>query len=158
LVSVRCLWQREAQLVSGLDPGQVKALVVRPTLTLLGLWSQAAENLVLGTGMTESNLVYLKQVGGGPALGLFQCEPATHDDIWKNYLDYNPTLTKRVESLMFKSYHGPKYNQLVPNLAYATSICRVLYLRIPDPLPDANDAHGMAAYWKQYYNTPAGAG
>jgi len=37
-------------------------------------------------------------------------------------------------------------------------MCRVHYLRRAEPLPKADDVHGMAAYWKRYYNTVHGKG
>lgn len=53
--------------------------VVRPVLRVMSAWSQPAEDLVMGTAAQESRLTYLRQLGGGPALGLWQMEPATHD-------------------------------------------------------------------------------
>ena len=35
----------------------------------MGMWSEAAGELVLGTAIVESNLTYLKQHGEGPAPG-----------------------------------------------------------------------------------------
>ena len=49
----------------GLNPQQLRDLVIRPTLKRLGLWSTAAEELVLGTGIQESGLQYLQQLGAG---------------------------------------------------------------------------------------------
>ncbi len=40
------------------------------------------------------------------------------------------------------------------NLAYATAMCRVHYLRVPRPLPDAGAVRAMGEYWKRHYNTP----
>ena len=66
--------------------------VIAPALEKIGLWSRAAEELVLGTAIIESGLTYLKQHGDGPALGLWQVEPATHDDLYTNFLNYRPEL------------------------------------------------------------------
>ena len=53
--------------------------VVRPVLKVMDKWSEAAENLVLGTAAKESAMGQdLRQRGGGPALGIYQMEPATH--------------------------------------------------------------------------------
>ena len=41
---------------------------------------------------------------------------------------------------------------------YAAAVCRVLYFRAPDPLPDAGDLDGLAKYWKRFFNTRDGAG
>ena len=43
-----------------------------------------------GTAAVESRMgTYLRQIGG-PALGIWQVEPATHLDCWDNWLDYRP--------------------------------------------------------------------
>ncbi|MDR9502667.1 MAG: hypothetical protein RI601_12795, partial [Desulfurivibrionaceae bacterium] len=44
------------------------------------------------------------------------------------------------------------------DLAYQIIMARLQYLRVPDALPDHFDIAGLAAYWKQHYNTPAGRG
>lgn len=139
-----------------IDIGQFRSLVVRPTLERLDAHSAAAENLVLGTALQESALRYLHQLGSGPALGLFQMEPATHDDLWDSYLAHRADLRERVAALLAPG--AARLDQLVWNLGYATAMCRVHYRRVPAALPDAGDVAGLAAYWKQYYNTPAGRG
>ncbi len=139
-----------------MDPEHFRIYVIRPTLERIALWSQSAENLLLGTALTESGgLKWLHQLGGGPALGLYQMEPATHDDHWQNFLAYRPGLRERVESVLAP---GDKLDQLMTNLAYATAMARVHYLRDPEPLPAADDIEAMAHYWKRVYNTEAGAG
>lgn len=145
-----------------MDAKQLLELVIRPTLKKLGLHSEAAEQLVIGTIWQESRGEYIKQLGGGPALGLAQMEPATHDDIWRNYLAYKRTLANNITELASMQCLGdgmmPDANELIGNLNYAVAMCRVHYLRVKAPLPKAGDVAGMAAYWKQYYNTPLGAG
>lgn len=145
-----------------MDAKQLLELVIRPTLKKLGLHSEAAEQLVIGTIWQESRGEYIKQLGGGPALGLAQMEPATHDDIWRNYLAYKRTLANNITELASMQCLGdgmiPDANELISNLNYAVAMCRVHYLRVKAPLPKAGDVAGMAAYWKQYYNTPLGAG
>ena len=139
-----------------IDPRQLCDLVIRPTLQALDLWSPAAEALVLGTAIHESRLICLRQIGGGPALGLYQIEPATHADLCRNYLNNRPALKERVAAFLAPS-PAPDA-QLATNLAYATAICRLLYFRAPALLPAAGDIDGLAAYWKAHYNTPAGKG
>lgn len=112
-------------------------------------------------------MTYLAQVGGGPALGLWQMEPATHADIWANFLRYRKDLRRHVISLLapgvpalgtgdLGSPPGPM--ALVLNLSYAAAMCRVHYYRSKAPLPEAGDVPGMAARWKAVYNSEAGAG
>src|SRR6266404_944519 len=137
-----------------LDPTQFKEQVIRPTLMAIGLWSPSAEVLLLGTALTESGLVYLHQLHGGPALGLYQDEPADHNDLWKSFLPAWPHLTEKLQAMM--TPESP-LQQLVTNLRYATAICRIHYLRAKPPLPAASDAADLAGYHKRFYNTALGA-
>lgn len=138
----------------GLDPHQLREHIIRPTLQRLGLWVEAAEELVLGTAIQESGLCYVRQLGGGPALGLWQMEPNTHKDIWENFLQFRTKLGLNI----LGPYPKPDHTRLVWDLSYACGMCRIHYLRCPDALPDAGDLHGQAGYWKQFYNTSLGAG
>lgn len=131
--------------------------VVRPTLHHIALSSEAAEQLLLGTALVESRLVHRRQIGGGPARGLFQMEPATHDDIWSNFLKYQTSLAQKIKSLL-SSANANAHLELEKNDKYACAMARAHYLRAPEALPEAGDIKGMAGYWKQYYNTPLGAG
>lgn len=130
--------------------------VIRPTLAQIGLDSTAAEELLLGTALQESDLTHRRQIGGGPGLGFYQMEPATHDDIWNNFLKYRKGLATKIEALVAPS--TDKLTALEQNDRYATAMARVLYLRAPEPLPPAGNIEAMAKYWKKYYNTPLGAG
>lgn len=132
---------------------QLKLFVIVPTLAKLGLYSDSAVNLLMGTCAQESQLgTYLKQING-PALGIFQTEPATHDDIWDNYLKYKPDLAAKVLEI-----NARETNSLITDLSYAAAIARIHYLRAPALLPKPDDIEGLARYWKRYYNTNKGKG
>jgi hypothetical protein len=137
--------------------------VITPALEALGLDGdlQAATELLLGTAMQESGLVFRKQLGGGPARGLFQMEPATHDDIWANFLKFRAALAAKVRQ--FLAGREVDAEELIDNDRYAAAMARIQYYRMgqivgKDPVPDATDIAGMADYWKTYYNTAGGAG
>ncbi|MEH6477689.1 MAG: hypothetical protein V7727_18500 [Sneathiella sp.] len=132
-----------------------RTLVVRPTLEELGMWSPAAENLVYGTALTESGLAYLQQRGGGPALGLWQMEPATFNDI-RVYLVRRHDLAAKVMPMALEQPLQP--SEIVYNLKLACAMCRIHYWRVEEKLPAANDLAGLGAYWKRYYNTELGKG
>ena len=118
-------------------------------------YSLHAENLVLGTGAQESAYgKYTKQIGGGPALGKFQMESETHNDIWKNFLKYKPRLARLI--LEISGLSEPDFKALETNDIYACAMCRVHYFRVKEPIPTT--LNGYAYYWKQYYNTPKGKG
>ena len=137
---------------------EIKWGLIAPTLEKIGLYSDTALNLVTGTGLVESGYRATNQVGGGPALGWFQMEPVTHDDIWRNYLAYRPELGKRLRSIPGVSQNTgswPSVHILQYNPAYAVAMCRVKYLRSPSPLPP-NNAVALSLYHKKYYNTILG--
>lgn len=144
-----------------IDLTQLRTLIIRPTLLALAAggipYSLAAENLVLGTGAHESQYYYLSQVGEGPALGFWQMEPATFSDCWNNFIDFRPALRAALLDLCAGG-RSPSADEMVGNLPLACAMARVRYARAPEPLPDAADAAGLAAYWKSIYNTAAGAG
>ena len=135
-----------------IDPRHLLEHVIRPVLKDLDLWSVPAERLVLGTACQESACgMWLVQLRG-PAKGIFQMEPATHDDLWGNFLTYKPELAGKVSQWAINKAHLPE--EMVGNLYYATAMCRIHYLRVPEPIP--NDLHGQAQYYKTYYNTEKG--
>lgn len=150
-----------------MNASQLRAYVILPALKPLGLWSLAAENLLVGTVAHESaGGKYLHQVRG-PALGIYQIEPLTHFDVWANYLKYQTGLRDKVLGMVpachlrHDSATGMEYatdSMLITDLAYATVMARLIYRRRPEPLPAADDLPGLAAYWKAHYNTPLGAG
>lgn len=147
-----------------LSPYQLRRFVVRPALEHLGLRSPAAENLVLGTAAHESGgFKFIDQVTSseaadplGPAIGLWQIEPATHDDLWRNFLAYRDPLAKKVLALI--APEPERHVQLATNLIYGAAVCRLIYYRAPQALPAAEDLASLAEYWKRFYNTPAGKG
>ena len=139
-----------------LDATQLRQMVIKSALEKLGLWSVAAEELVLGTAIVESSLIYIRQHGAGPALGLWQVEPATHDDLYANYLSYRQELGARLMELRAPALSLDE--NLATNLMYGAAVCRLCYYRQPEALPEAGDLERQAAFWKQHYNTPLGAG
>ncbi|QDP52405.1 MAG: hypothetical protein Unbinned96contig1001_22 [Prokaryotic dsDNA virus sp.] len=115
-------------------------------------YSESAVNLLLMTMAHESKGgTYLKQING-PALGVYQMEPATEKDIWNYYLAYKEDLAYLVEEIC----PNPKREELVYNLAYATAMARIHYYRVQEALPDSDDTIALANYAKKYYNTHLG--
>ncbi len=139
-----------------INPQQLQDFVIIPALDALGMKSEAAINLLLGTCAQESAMgEYLVQIKG-PAQGIFQMEPVTFRDIWANYVSYRP----KIENILRDEFRGRANNssQMVSDLRYATAMARLHYRRVKEPLPAADDVWGLAEYWKQHYNTPLGRG
>lgn len=140
-----------------IDAGQLRNSVIRPVLQDAGMWSQSAENLLMGTAAQESRMgQYLTQLGNGPARGIFQMEPNTLHDIQVNFLKYKPSLAELAEQ--HKAPALSDASNLICNLAYAALMCRIHYFRVREALPADDDLHGLARYWKRYYNTSLGKG
>ena len=159
-----------------MDVGDFRELVVRPALRHLaeqgfkpGLWSPAAENLVVGTAAHESGgfrYLWQRQANGvrlaheQAGRGLFQIQPNTHQDMWLNYLRFRPPLMVALRDLSIwarqsiRPENGPADDQeLIGNLPYAAAVCRLIYWRKKPPLPPADDIEGLAKYWGQHYQT-----
>lgn len=85
---------------------------------------------------------YRRQIGGGPALGIFQIEPLTHDSVWDNC----DSIHKRA------ARYGVKRDpsQLEHSDRYSVWVARHYLLMDPNPLPVGLVA--MAAYCKSYWN------
>lgn len=138
------------------NPNQLRELITQ-VLVELDLYSADACELLMLTAAQESHLgFYIKQVGPGPAKGIFQMEPSTEKDIWKNYLRYKPDLAKRVGAMLGEA--DWESLQLTGNLLYQIAMARVHYYRRPEALPDRLNIVGMAQYWKAHYNTHLGKG
>lgn len=144
--------------MNGILVGDLRLLVIRPTLEKIGLWSQAAENLLLGTAAHESLMGHYLRQQKGPALGIYQIEPQTHQDVWHHYLNYRKAMAGPIKQLVNSASDIPEDNELIINLAYATAIARIIYYRAPEKLPEADNVEGLASFWKKHYNTVAGKG
>lgn len=117
-----------------------------------------APQLLLGVALHESGgLKYRRQQGGGPALGFFQMERATHDDIWANFLRYKQSLAAQVRGLSL-SDGTPPAESLVWNDNYAAAMCRVHFHRYKSVIPELGEISKQAALWKKVYNTIDGKG
>lgn len=137
---------------------QLTTSIVRPILKEISLWTPAAEHLLLGTAAQETDLgYYLKQLGNGPGLGLYSMEERSHNDIWYNYLSYQPQFYNVICELIGIAPY-PHAELLMYNIGYATIMCRLHYYRVAEALPDENDITKLAEYWKNYYNTNKGSG
>lgn len=129
--------------------------LIADTLQSIGLFSDNAVNLLLGTCAQESAFgKYRRQLGGGPALGIFQMEPATFRDIIDNFLRYKPDLQNEIKQAAGVADFD--VNDLVNNDRLAACFARVHYLRVKESIP--GDLQGWSRYWKKYYNTPLGKG
>lgn len=131
--------------------------VIRPTLDAIQtesgtkLGGKDAEYMMLGTAIAESGDLNTRRQIRGPALGLFQMEPFTHEDLWHNYLSYRPKLRDAILK-HFNLVQVPDAYLLESNDSYATIMARIRYLPAPGAIPSATDLKGQAQYWVEWYN------
>lgn len=134
-------------------PEQFRSLITR-TLKSIDKYSPDAVELLMLTAAHESLLGhYLYQYGGGPALGVFQCEPATHLDHWR-YLNIKRNSDPALYNIIIGALgtDAPDLLRLESDLVYQIVDCRLHYLMIPQPLPPLSDVIGMARYWDTHWN------
>lgn len=108
--------------------------------------TEEARELLMMTCAHESHLgTYRKQIGG-PALGIFQMEPATFKDLQENFIAHRKVLKDLV------GHRKPE--ELVEDDVLAIMMARIHYFRYPESIP--KDPVGMSELAKKRYNTVAG--
>ena len=138
------------------DPLQFAEDIVMPSLRLLE--AQAGipvtplyTNLVMGTLAQESMLgTYVSQVNG-PALGPEEIEGQSLDTLLASL-----TAQERSALANLTIAAQPADVNAVGNFYYAVAVVRLFYRHKPGD-PASNTVSGLFAYYKQWYNTPAGA-
>jgi hypothetical protein len=139
-----------------LNINQFRELIVKSSLNDLLMYSEDAEELMVFTCATESlGGTYLAQIDG-PALGIYQMEPMTYNDIWQTYINKDPSLNLKM-IMHFQCNKMPSEEWLIYDLRFATAMTRLFYARINEPLPSAKDENAIWEYYKKYYNTSKGA-
>lgn len=132
----------------GISKGELQRYI-KQALNPIRLWSQSAENLLLGTCAQESLMGrYVAQMDGGPARGLFQMEEVTFQDIIK----HSDTLRR------LKLTVPQNVDMLIYDINAAIIFARLKYTMVKEMLPEADNVVALATYWKKYYNTELGKG
>jgi hypothetical protein len=131
-----------------------RQFVIEPALTQLAPAgipvTQTAADLLMATAANETDLGTWLNQDPGPALGVFQIEPASLASLMARLS--GPELTA-LNGIMTPQ---PIAVQLDTNLLLAAAICRLFYWQMPAPLPP-DTVSGLWSYYKTYYNTDAGA-
>lgn len=111
----------------------------------LGLYSKAVLNLLLATCAQESHFgTYRRQIHG-PAVGIFQIEPATFNWLKGKYREKYPVVEQyQIDDLEFDDQASAMF-------------ARLRYYAYYQPLPNADDLEGLWKYYKRVYNTFKGA-
>lgn len=130
---------------------QFEKYIIRPVLFHMEAYIKRAERGLVMIAAHESRRgYYLHQTGSGPAVGIFQMEPFTHDAI----IDY---MRKRRPDLLEKLMHWtPRIDAklMAGNHYYAAFMARVFFMRFPEVFPES--VEDMAVYAKWRWNTVEG--
>lgn len=141
---------------------QLKNLI-EMILKMIGKYSEEAVDLLMLTAAQESHCgKYIRQIGTGPARGIFQMEPDTLSDLYANFLSYKKPLLEIInEFRTSQSIHI----DLEGNLPFQIVAARFQYFRQKGAIPKSenfNDdfeyVEALAKYWKRHWNTELGAG
>ncbi len=137
-----------------LDVKDTIEFLIVPTLKYIGLYSDAAVKLMIGTALVESNLTTLKQRPDGPALGLWQMEAPTYAYISMRIKQsrYGP-LYDRIKHALNMADLPLDAEAMIGNLTLALIMARLKYYLDKRPIPDDGSIEGLAKYWAMVYNT-----
>jgi hypothetical protein len=137
-----------------INASDFRQFVIEPALTQLATASipvsRTAGDLLMATAANETDLGTWLNQNPGPALGVFQIEPASLASLMSRL--------SRPELIALQGIMTPQTiaAQLDTNLILAAAVCRLFYWQVPDPLPP-DTVSGLWSYYKTYYNTGAGA-
>lgn len=139
-----------------LKADQLRELIIKPALYDLVLLSDEAVELLVFTCAVESDGgTYIKQLDG-PALGIYQMEPATYNDIWQNYIAFKSSILMKL-LYNFNAPKMPDENRLLWDLRFATAMTRLHYERVNELIPAPDNIPSIYDYYKAHYNTALGA-
>ncbi len=138
----------------GICANELRQWVIKPTLKRLGVYSKAAENLLLATAAQESGLGSHLKPAGQRALGIYQIHSLSHRHIWDDHLAQRSDMASIVRGLASQhDFLSQPHAELATNLSYATAIAWFMYARHDDfSLPKNNDVKTLASLWKRFYH------
>lgn len=112
----------------------------------LPLDASAVELLVMIAAHESGLFKHVQQIDG-PALGIFQMEPATYSEVHRY-------MTRRSDR--FSAIKRSSAERMVIDMRYAVAMARIYLMRFPEEFPCATDIAGLAQYAKKYWNTEKG--
>ncbi len=138
----------------GIYTNDLREAIIRPTLELLGEWSQSAESLLMGTAAQESQLGFRLYGKNEDGIGLYRISAKTHTQIWDNFLISDPDLASKLRGLASQQqFLKSPHNELITNLSYATGVAWMVYKRHGLTLLNNLSVRELAQSWLSYYCT-----
>lgn len=137
------------------DINQFRENILTPALEAIQFRDPNFRELLVFTCAVESaGGTYVKQIKG-PALGIFQMEPATYTDVWQNYILRKPDIVNLLSLNLGVNRMMPP-QELISNLSFATVMAALLYKQ-RKANPTSSDADELWNIYKPLYNTVKGA-
>jgi hypothetical protein len=111
--------------------------------------------IMLGTCATETHCAQFpdrhpEKLG----VGVGQCDKIALRDVKLHIRPHDRTTLRRLGY----DIENVKLSDLADDPLLALCIMRLVYKRKTEPFPSSDDIRGQGEYWKQHYNTSAGAG
>lgn len=142
----------------GIYVSDLRELIIKPYLQVLGEYSEAAENLLLGTAAQESQLGMHCYCAGTKGLGMYRMTAEKHQELWDTYLVQSPDLASLQRGLasqqqFLKNPHG----ELMGNLSYATGMAWMIYRRAGIDTSNTLDSSALAQIWAKLFDNGTGS-
>lgn len=136
---------------------QLQELIVEPVMREIphGYSEEAVTAFMMCVAHESKCGTYIKQING-PALGLPQIEPLTHNETWKHgdSIWDNAYRIGLINHYEFESKLHPNPNRLLYDLRYNVFMFRQRMFMKKGAIP--KDLHGISAYLKTHWNSVHG--
>lgn len=138
----------------GINIEDFRHCIVHPTLIKLGIHQPAAERLLLGTAIVESDLGSILRGSAHRTSGIYQLHGVTHRHIWDDYLSQRPELASTIRGIASqRDFLQYPHAELMTNMSYATAITWLAYQRHQSFTLSAHaDIAELAECWKRFYH------
>ncbi|MCJ8292903.1 MAG: hypothetical protein MJK15_00720 [Colwellia sp.] len=142
-----------------MNKDQIVELVIRPTLKAIpkGYTDESVLAITMIIAHESKRGEYIKQAGTGPALGLIQMEPRTHDSTWKfgDSIRKNALKLGIITQYQYDRFEHPPAERLIYDTRYNVFMARQRLFMKKGALP--KDVKNMSKYLKQHWNSAGGA-
>ena len=99
------------------------------------MYSADAERLLMGTAAIESAFRFFRHMAGGPAIGMFQMEPAAYDWLYNQFLETKRHKPLKALVTSLSTVKNPTADELVNNHGFAAAMARIRYYIVKKPTP-----------------------
>lgn len=130
----------------------IRKHIIKPSLEVVGLWSECAELLVYGTGLIETNYDCLLTTTDRKRIGFWQCSADKYDQIYKWLRNNsNKLIFDRLLSACYYTSFPMDPLILICNIRFAALICRLQYHGKMEYFSPVFDVKTLTNYYMKYY-------